>query len=44
LLNIALGPKILPALEEAVRFKLFNKARIDEKENEPTSADWMGFY
>jgi hypothetical protein len=27
-----------------VTFKLFNKARVDEKENELTSTDWMGLY
>jgi hypothetical protein len=27
-----------------VRLKLFNEARIDEKENELTSTDWMGLY
>jgi hypothetical protein len=30
--------------EVGVRLKLFNKARIDEKENELTSADWTNFY
>jgi hypothetical protein len=28
----------------AVRFKLFNEARINEKENELNSTDWMGLY
>jgi hypothetical protein len=28
----------------SVRFKLFNEARIDEKENKLTSTDWMGLY
>jgi hypothetical protein len=27
-----------------VRFKLFNEARIDKKENEQTSKDWKGLY
>jgi hypothetical protein len=26
-----------------VRFKLFNEARIDEKENKPTLTDWTAF-
>jgi hypothetical protein len=28
----------------SVRFKLFNGARVDEKENEPTSTDWKALY
>jgi hypothetical protein len=27
-----------------VRFKLFNEARIDEKENKSPSTDWTGLY
>jgi hypothetical protein len=29
---------------EIVKFKIFNEARVNEKENEPTSTDWMGLY
>jgi hypothetical protein len=35
---------LLWVLAANVRFKLFNKVRIDEKENKLTSTDWMGFY